>query len=208
MGSASMNSELLIIIAIFLLAVLLALIICLVYVISAPGDELNKRRRREVNFKDGADADYGRMIHDCITKDSRNRTDTVIVSGNLRVRNSVCILRLCGKESLKEYVIPVNQYAVLGRCHESEDKNFYAVTNSPYVSRRHCMVSVIDGNLYISDYNSQNHTYVNNSEITCRTPLYNNDVLTLAGKENFCVTISYCDVGQNISLNGNLRKAW
>lgn len=181
--------------ALLILIVLLTILAvgCLFYVITSP-KHLAKRRRKGVTIIDGADVIDGRITQDTAgLKHLGEKKGTVVVGDNLWIRNRTYVVRLRGRNSKKEFVIPIKQYAILGRYYESGDSNFYAVTDSPYASRNHCIISAADGQVYVNDYNSFNHTYVNNVMITENTPLNSGDVLTIGGAESFDVSVSQND---------------
>ena len=75
---------------------------------------------------------------------------------------------------------------ILGR---SAAKSNYVI-NSPLVSSAHAQIIKKEGNLFIKDLNSSNHTYVNGTQIGNEAVmLHNGDVIRLA-KEEFKVNVS------------------
>ncbi len=64
------------------------------------------------------------------------------------------------------------------------------ITGNPYVGRKHVRVTERDGEFYVEDLGSANHTYVNGVQIASGelTPIHDGDVIAL-GKEELTVTI-------------------
>lgn len=200
-----MDQRVLIIIAVILVLAAFIGIVVLIYVIRQPY-RLMKRRRRGVTINNGANVENGQLQANTsglgLITDSMG---TVLVSGNLNVRNEIFIVRLTGQSSGHEFVVPVDQYAVLGRACGLEDAHFFPVTASPYVSRTQCMISVENGALYISDQSSFHNTLLNNRNIMGKTQLNTNDVLSFAGAEAFYVSVSRADSRQSITLSGRVH---
>src|SRR5579884_3052331 len=64
----------------------------------------------------------------------------------------------------------VDDRIVLGR-----NADCHVVLNVPAVSREHAVIRRIQGKFYIEDMKSRNGTFVNNTEVTARTLLKDND---------------------------------
>lgn len=64
------------------------------------------------------------------------------------------------------------------------------ITGNPYVGRKHVRVTERDGEFYVEDLGSANHTFINGIQLAPEqpTPIHNGDVVAL-GKEELTVTI-------------------
>lgn len=59
------------------------------------------------------------------------------------------------------------------------------IKSNSAISRRHCAIERLDGHLYVSDFGSLNHTYVNGQILTAdeKVELHDHDILRLADME-------------------------
>jgi serine phosphatase RsbU (regulator of sigma subunit) len=55
------------------------------------------------------------------------------------------------------------------------EENCEIVVPNHAVSRKHAQISRVNGQFYVQDLNSRNHTYINNKEVVTPTPLRNDD---------------------------------
>lgn len=56
------------------------------------------------------------------------------------------------------------------------------LSEKPYVSRVHAMLTTQNGRLYVTDLGSANHTYVNNKQVFEQQELHDGDELALGGR--------------------------
>lgn len=200
------NAQPLILLTVLICVLLVIAIAVLVYVLLTPG-ELMKRRRKGISISDGANVDDGRIEQNTSgLKELGYASETVVVSGNLKVRNDIYTVKLMSFDNQSVVTVPIDGYAILGRTHENNDKKFFAVTSSPYISREHCLISEVNGQLYVRDYHSNNHTYLNGKMITDNTPLQNNDILNLGGTEGFSVSLLYDSDRRDIKVSGKISR--
>ena len=66
---------------------------------------------------------------------------------------------------------------IFGR--ENELQNYLA--EKTFVSRKHCRITLEDGEIFVEDLNSANSTYVNNKKISRKTKLSRGDEISLGG---------------------------
>lgn len=59
----------------------------------------------------------------------------------------------------------------------------FIIYDNPTISRQHAKISFINGNYYLEDLNSLNHTKVNNVKIDQITELENEDIFCLSNEE-------------------------
>lgn len=70
------------------------------------------------------------------------------------------------------WIIPIRESFTIGRLESSN-----LILSSGSVSRRHAMLEISDGELYVTDRNSSNGTYINGIRINSRSLLRNGDLL-------------------------------
>lgn len=181
------------ILLIIMLCIMLILITCLVVLLVHRSAGLPKRRRRSADFNGGARITDGRIINDMPGADYKfipeDRFGTVIVNVNIKDKNLLPILRLTNLIDGSSFDITVNGPVVIGRDTSVVSEQFRGVSNDRSVSKNHCVVSVSNGLMYITDHNSSNHTYVNEKMLTESSVLHSGDTLALGKTTKFRVDI-------------------
>ena len=107
---------------------------------------------------------------------------------------------LDGKNSGKEIKLPRGKF-LIGR-HEECDLR----PSSDSVSRRHCVITVKDGEVYIRDLNSRNGTVVNGNKITDKTFLKMGDDLQV-GRLKFELVVDHGIGGEKKATVANVKEA-
>jgi CheY-like chemotaxis protein len=87
---------------------------------------------------------------------------------NLATRNE-------GPEDAERGISVTNFPCILGRQPEG-----YRCLHHPLISRRHCLLFVQDGDVWVEDLKSRNGSYLNAQPLTKAQPLDNGDLLTMA----------------------------
>ncbi len=181
------------ILLIVMLCIMLILIICLVVLLVHRSVRLPKMRRKSADFNGGARITDGRIINDVPGADYKfipeDRFGTVIVNVNIKDKNLLPILRLTNLLDGNSFDITVNGPVVIGRDTSMASERFRGVSNDMSVSKKHCVVSVSNGLMYITDHNSSNHTYLNGKMLTESSVLHSGDTLALGRTTEFRVDI-------------------
>lgn len=172
------------------MTVIFILLIVLLSVLIRIHSGLPRKRRKSVDFNNGADLVSGKI--DSSTSSSmfgfNDERGTVVVNINIKSRNVVQIrLRSLWDGSI--YTIAVRDSVVLGRLAGPYGSQQYCVSDLPSVSKNHCIITENGGLLYIKDNNSTNHTYLNNRCISGYSQLKNGDVIRLGNDAEFTVEI-------------------
>lgn len=110
--------------------------------------------------------------------------DTVMLFDSNASTSSVILRDVA--DSVKTFEVPLtNNGVIVGR---SADMSSVVIDYDKCISRKHCRIFLKNGHAYISDLNSGNKTYVNNSEVIGEHILNNADEIKI-GKTTFKVTI-------------------
>ncbi|EIT86916.1 transcriptional regulator CadC [Fictibacillus macauensis ZFHKF-1] len=83
-------------------------------------------------------------------------------------------------ETQQKRYVPLKEKIIVGR--SSVDSTPDIILSSPYVSRTHCMLTYLEGRIYVKDLNSLHGTFINGERISpgVEIELRLGDVLTLA----------------------------
>lgn len=172
--------------------VVVLLLICLM-ILLRPSDLLPKNRRKGAHFSGGAQSVDGRITNEMLGSSYKfmpeDRAGTVVVNVNIGKQNPLPILRIRNTLDGSCFDIQVNGSAVLGRHIQNTSGNFWGVSDDGTVSRSHCTVAVAGGQMYITDNNSSNHTYLNNAELSGSAVIHTGDRIRLGKTAEFDVEI-------------------
>lgn len=143
-----------------------------------------------VHIKGGADIELGFIV------DEKNyfkgllddRCDTVLIDMNNK-NNSDAPLKVTLKNmnDMSITTLLIKDSAVIGRI--DSDGSTYVIEDTS-VSKKHCVLYLYSGSLFIRDLNSTNHTYVNDQRITKDTVLRDGDRLKV-GRTEFIVSYGH-----------------
>ena len=172
-----------------LIAVVAALLIIAIFVVlflvlnkkksKPPANEQREIPYAQPRFITGPTGNYGGGTGDLPTDvlDSGADQATTVLAGNSGGGAAFCLTR----ESNGEKIFLSKNIFRIGRDRNRVD---YAISNNPAISRSHMAIVSRNGEYYVIDNNTANHTYVNEVVIPANveTPLHEGDVIRLANE--------------------------
>lgn len=163
-----------------IIGVLIVVIVAAVIVVlSAVRSMRNQGVKRDVYISGGMNPDTGRLCSDkSYFKYNGNTVSTVVVNGNYNQAASLSVTLYDVKKD-NEYSLVINDFAIIGRKKDCSDLEIC----DSLVSKQHCMFSLYGGNLYISDLNSSNHTYLNGVIVTGEKQCKSGDIVKIGNTE-------------------------
>lgn len=165
---------------IILVIALIAILLCsAAVIITIYCSSKNNKRRNDIHISGGADIETGQISSDNNFFKGLSGTleETWVAESNLRAKNKsalkITIRNL--RNSSSEQVI-VSDRLIIGR---ADGEGIYTVRDDASVSKNHCILFISGGDLYISDLNSANHTYLNKKLIINSEKCHCNDVIRI-----------------------------
>lgn len=169
-----------------LIIVLLIALLALAVVVFILRSLNSSSKNVEVHMSGGADLKHGYVSSDnnYFKGLSGEPIQTVVLDHNKKNRDYVGReIILCERKTSYKYRLNLCPEIVIGR--SSADGMF--TVNDVSVSKKHCRIFVgSDGNVYVDDLNSLNHTYLNDEQIKMPRPLSSGDEIRI-GSTRFAV---------------------
>jgi pSer/pThr/pTyr-binding forkhead associated (FHA) protein len=168
---------------VLLIVLIIFIIFAIIAVILICRSSKNIKHHSEIHFSGGANIDTGQISSDNnyfkgITVDTDN---TYIAANNFKAKeNYPQFITIFNLNDLTQTKIEIYEQLFIGRAVGNE---IFTIKNDNTVSKIHCKIFKSNGQLYVCDLNSSNHTYLNDtmvqSEVVCKC----NDVLKIGKTE-------------------------
>lgn len=166
-----------------LITVMLSLILVVMLLYLIKRQDADNRRYRSLIMIQG-----GRAVQPGCDQNGSLLYDELEVENTVLVNVSVSVEKLPVKEKA-EYMLTmidgdtgqyfqqrIGDYLIVGR---RENDSHSISINYQGISRNHCKFSLQDGNLYVEDLNSTNHTYLNGAYVSRPQLVMNGDMVYL-----------------------------
>ncbi len=136
-----------------------------------------RTRKVEVHFVGGADSDSGRIVNSgTLFKGVPSQYNETVDRDDSR---GVLMLRITELGSGRTENIPLYDAIAIGR---ERQQNAFVVTDTS-VSKRHCRVYLSGGEVWLTDLNSFNHTYLNGSLVSGSVRLSGGSIIKMGNTE-------------------------
>lgn len=159
-------------------------VLILIIVIAVLFKSKNKNNyRNDVHISGGVD------ITGQITSDnnyfkgmSNELRDTIVVGGVKQNSVHISLINM-SSENQKTYEINLTDKIIIGR---NKANGILTIDNDSMISHQHCALYLKNGNVYIEDLNSSNHTFLNDDIVLKPERCYDGDLIRV-GQTNLMI---------------------
>lgn len=142
--------------------------------------------RNDVHISGGVDIYTGQITSDnnYFKGMSNELRDTIVVGGVKQNSVHISLINM-SSENQKTYEINLTDKIIIGR---NKANGILTIDNDSMISHQHCALYLKNGNVYIEDLNSSNHTFLNDDIVLKPERCYDGDLIRV-GQTNLMIQI-------------------